>query len=233
MTGILLVLITIFLVAILFLSLVLWPVFPDWFGVFGYKRNTPIGKRMLKFIMLFQLMAVVSLYISWSSDSNSSMRFMVFLPAIFIIVLWFYRPDKNRRCFDTKENNLKFYLDGLSAQLQRLDRVVKNENKLVLSFFCLAPNETLVNDIRSAIEPDCQYVRDFVSGGYAVNKVTFLEGFTQTISPVDESALNTKLSKIINTVWDAGGEFAGWDLVTQKRVDDRVELDQAQRQKTN
>ena len=175
-------------------------------------------------------MAAVSLFMAWSSDINSSMRFIVLVPAIFIIALWISRPDKNRRCFNSKENNLKFYLDSLSAQLHRLDRVVKNENELVLSFVCLAPNKSLVNEISSAIKPDCQYVREFVSGGYAVNKVIFLEGFTQAITSIDEATLRTQLSQIINTVWDAGGEFSGWDLVTQKRVNDRIDLEQAKSQ---
>ena len=227
MTTLVLVLITVFLVGVLFLSIVLWPIFPDWFGVFGYKRKTPIGKFIIKLIALFQIMAIGSLYISWSSDTNSSMRFIVLVPAIFIFVLWLYRPDKNKRCFNTQENNLNHYLEGINSQLYSLDRLVKNETNLVLSFFCLVPNETLVDNISSAIKPDCQYVRDYVSGGYAVNKVVFIEGFTHTLSAIDEATISTQLSHIINTVWDAGGEFGGWNLVTQKRVDDRIELDKA------
>lgn len=227
MTTSLLVLATIFLVTTLFLSLVLWPFFPDWFGVFGYKRRTPVGKFIIKLLMLFPVIATGSLYISWSSETSSTARFIVLIPALYIIILWLYSPDKNKRCFITKENNLNYFLKDMKEQLNHYDRLIKNEGNLTFSYFCLSPDSSTTEKITTAIGPSCQYVREYVSGGYMVNKVTFIEGFTPALSSIGESELKEQLSQAISKVWDAGGEFGGWRLVTQKSVSDRVELDQA------
>ncbi len=217
---------TIFSFAILFFSIVLWGVFPDWFGIYGYKRKSPVGKIIIRLIILYQLLAISCPYIAWSINSDVVASFVILIPVMYILTLWFYRVDKNKRCFITKENNLKYYLQGVDDQLQHFDKLMKNESSLSISFFCLIPEESLIADITTSIEPDFQYVRKFISGGYLVNKVWFLEGFTKPLLSIDDAAIKQQLTQIINTVWDAGGEFGGWSLVSQKRIDDRMELGQ-------
>lgn len=85
-----------------------FPYVPMLFGVYGPAAKTLRGRLIVALLWLAPPVAVIGLTIAWSS---ATARYMALLPAVYLSLLWFIRPNKQdgagpRQRFSDKQQNV-------------------------------------------------------------------------------------------------------------------------------
>lgn len=130
--GILIV-ITLVILLLILAGAVNFPYVPMFFGVYGPTAKEPRGRLIVALLWLAPLFALICLAIAWSS---ATARYVALLPAVYLILLWFIRPNKQ----DTAGPQKRF-----SQKQQNIDEQLREEqykwsswleNDLSSSFVC-------------------------------------------------------------------------------------------------
>lgn len=217
-------LITFFLGVLLFCSILGWVYVPEFFGIYGYKRQTPIGKKYIRYITVFPFLGGSALYLAWQASSGDGIRYIVLLPCVYAIMLWVFRRDKDKRCFGSMSENLDFQLSVFDSRWSAIERSLNGNKAFVFNVYCMAPSRLIADGILEQNKAGSHHADCYLSGGQFVNKSWFVRIFALPTKDIDKDIALSLLKTYLGSVWEAGGELAGWEITSQEAIETQIDL---------
>ena len=80
------------------------------------------------------------------------------------------------------------------------------------------------DDILAQQKTSSQHVDSYFSGDQFVNKSWFVKVFGLPTNHIDKEIALALLKGYAGSIWDAGGELAGWDITSQETVETLIDL---------
>ena len=80
------------------------------------------------------------------------------------------------------------------------------------------------DDILAQQKTSSQHMDCYLSGGRFVNKSWFVKVFGLPTNHIDKEIALALLKGYAGSIWDAGGELAGWDITSQETVETLIDL---------
>jgi len=186
-----------------------FPYIPMLFGVYDAERYSLRGKLILKLIWLFPFVAMLFLYLSWTSNGLYSLA-----PFIYIIAVWSIRANKGAssgpgKRYTSKQQNLQERLDQLDYVLKSWTNNESRNNYLLFSFFSPSPeNATVLKDSIGQTEKLHSEIEESV---YDNNSSTI--HVRTNIDSVDKDNISSITQRMIDIAWNNNCELVAVDIM--------------------
>ena len=209
MTSWLLVLLTIVSILIVLAGVFNFPYVPMFFGVYGSTQNTLRGKLILKLLWLFPVATVISIYLSWVSNS-----FYAVIPFIYLFILWIIRANKGdssgpSRQYACLRDNLVARFDELAYRWSSWQELESKNLSILYRFF--APDEDSANALKKIVVASEQLHGSIEMNAYKNN--TYSVYVSIKLDVVEKKLLEAITERMVNVAWSSKCELVSLDIL--------------------
>ncbi len=187
-----------------------FPYVPMVFGVLDNERDSVRSKLIIKLIWLFPIIATISLYQAWTSNS-----YFAIAPFIHFAIIYSIRANKNASAGSKNEySSMQENLDAKMVQINHYwsNWECLNPNKSLAIFTFYAPTfdiGTTLKDKLIELEKNCSSVElaEPFKNGSVILDVEF------TLNLIDKTAIETITKQLIELAWDTQCELKSLDVM--------------------
>ena len=124
-----------------------FPLIPMFFGVGKQQKESLRGKLVIALIFIFAPVSIISIYVSWTSNSYFSL-----LPFAYFAVLFSLRVNKNasagpRNQYASLQENIDAKMEEIDYSWLQWSKLANAENLAIFTFY--APNNDCASKLKS------------------------------------------------------------------------------------
>lgn len=209
MSDWILVLFTIASLLVLLAGVFNFPYVPMLLGVYSSAGNAFRGKLILKLLKIYPVVTLVSIYLSWSSNT-----YYAFVPFVYILFLWIIRDNKVDSSGPSRQyTSLQHNLDARLKELEyRWKSWLEIESKnLYISFRFFAPDESAVNALKNIFMKNESLYGDIETNTYD-NGVFSVYVYIK-IDSIDKQSISTIIKRMLDIAWANNSELLSLDVM--------------------
>lgn len=191
---------TFIVVLITIFGLFNFPYMPAFLGVYGNENKTPKGKRLIKLLQAFPVVALISLVFAWTASTPIS-GYFIFVPLLYAFCLWTMRLNKQdtagpQKRFSSKQQNIDEQMREVEYKWESWQ-----EHKPP-AFMCLqiwASDENLASNLKSQLL-QTESVVGSVNLEQETNNAFNLE-LSLKVDVVNKALVCQEIERLIDLIW--------------------------------